>query len=101
MKPGLILLNHLAHGYLLHEFLSSYFNKRDDMYGGNLDGRFRIIKNILDESYKQRPNLKGKIGFRISANDYVKKGLTMNVSKKIVNLLDKFKPLYCCNCRLV
>lgn len=85
---------HLAHGYLLHEFLSSYFNKRDDIYGGNLNNRFRIIKNILDASYKQRPSLKGKIGFRISTNDYIKKGITINVSKKIVSLLDKFKPAY-------
>ena len=62
---------HLAHGYLLHEFLSNYFNKRKDTYGGVFNNRFRIIKNILKRCYKLEPNLIGRIGFRLSANDTI------------------------------
>lgn len=40
---------HAGHGYLLAEFMSTYANKRTDEYGGCLDNRVRIIKEILDE----------------------------------------------------
>lgn len=40
---------HAGHGYLLAQFMSPYINKRIDEYGGCLDNRVRIIKEILDE----------------------------------------------------
>lgn len=39
---------HAGHGYLLAEFMSTYANKRTDEYGGCLDNRVRIIKEIYD-----------------------------------------------------
>lgn len=39
---------HAGHGYLLAEFMSTYANKRTDEYGGCLDNRVRIIKEVLD-----------------------------------------------------
>ena len=85
---------HLAHGYLLHEFLSNYFNKRKDKYGGVFNNRFRIIRNILEKCYKLEPNLIGRIGFRLSANDYVKNGFDKKNIEQLVKKLDKFKPAY-------
>lgn len=38
---------HMAHGYLLSEFLDPFYNKRTDDYGGNLDNRYRIINEML------------------------------------------------------
>ncbi len=38
---------HGAHSYLLSRFLDPTFNQRDDEYGGNAGGRFRIVENIL------------------------------------------------------
>lgn len=38
---------HLAHGYLLSEFLDPFYNKRNDKYGGNTENRYRIVHQIL------------------------------------------------------
>jgi len=37
-----VLELHMAHGYLLHSFLSPLGNRRDDEYGGDLDARMRF-----------------------------------------------------------
>jgi len=41
---------HAAHGYLLSEFLSPFLNKRRDGWGGNVENRFRIVREILHRS---------------------------------------------------
>lgn len=38
---------HAAHGYLLSSFLSGYFNRRDDQYGGSLENRARFLLEIV------------------------------------------------------
>lgn len=38
---------HAAHSYLYSQFLSPYFNKRDDDYGGSSENRARIIFDTL------------------------------------------------------
>jgi 2,4-dienoyl-CoA reductase-like NADH-dependent reductase (Old Yellow Enzyme family) len=37
-----VLELHMAHGYLLHSFLSPLGNHREDAYGGDLEGRMRF-----------------------------------------------------------
>ena len=38
---------HCAHSYLLGQFLSPYYNKRTDAYGGSLENRVRIVEEII------------------------------------------------------
>ncbi|MEM1416521.1 MAG: NADH:flavin oxidoreductase [Myxococcota bacterium] len=40
---------HGAHGYVLAQFLSPTLNRRGDAYGGGLEGRTRLLLEILDE----------------------------------------------------
>ncbi len=46
---------HAAHGYLISEFLSPYFNIRQDSWGGTDENRFRFLKEIYQEVRKAVP----------------------------------------------
>lgn len=46
---------HLAHGYLLEEFLSPHFNKRTDEYGGSFENRARFALEVIEEIRKNIP----------------------------------------------
>jgi len=36
-----------AHGHLFHQFLSPWMNAREDRYGGDLDGRCRVLSELV------------------------------------------------------
>lgn len=40
---------HAAHGFLLSQFLSPLFNRRDDEYGGSIVSRMRLLLEVIDE----------------------------------------------------
>jgi len=46
---------HAAHGYLINQFLSPFFNERDDAWGGSDENRFRFLKEIILETRKALP----------------------------------------------
>ncbi|CAM3783564.1 NADPH dehydrogenase [Bordetella sputigena] len=62
---------HAAHGYLLHSFLSPVANLRQDEYGGDRQGRMRIVLEIAEELRRNWPAGK-PIFFRISCVDWRK-----------------------------
>lgn len=61
---------HGAHGYLLHQFLSPYSNKRNDQFGGSLENRMRFPLMAFAAVRKVWPEHK-PLGIRISAVDWV------------------------------
>ena len=44
----------MAHGYLLHQFLSPLYNARTDEYGGDLEGRTRFAREVLARGARAR-----------------------------------------------
>ncbi len=57
---------HSANGYLLDQFLQSKTNKRTDAYGGGLENRFRLLREILESIQEFYPP--DRIGVRLSPN---------------------------------
>jgi anthraniloyl-CoA monooxygenase len=68
-----ILLVHMAHGYLLHSFLSTLTNRRDDEYGGDLDGRMRFPLRVWDAVEEAWPGDRPR-GAVIPATDWARGG---------------------------
>jgi len=66
---------HLAHGYLLHSFVSPLSNKRNDAYGGSLDGRMRFPLDVAKAVRAAVPR-EMPLGARITGSDWLDGGLT-------------------------
>jgi 2,4-dienoyl-CoA reductase-like NADH-dependent reductase (Old Yellow Enzyme family) len=80
---------HSAHGYLLHEFLSPLSNRRTDRYGGSLENRTRIVREVVTAVRGVWPeNL--PLFVRISATDWTEGGWDIDQS---VELAKQIGPL--------
>lgn len=60
---------HAAHGYLVNQFLSPFFNRRIDNYGGSPENRFRFLKEIILEIKKSLPPDKAVL-VKLNTQDY-------------------------------
>lgn len=70
---------HMAHGYLLHEFLSPLANRRKDEYGGILDNRLRFPLRVARAVREEWPT-DLPLFVRISATDWVAGGWDLDQS---------------------
>lgn len=77
---------HMAHGYLLHEFLSPLSNQRDDEYGGSLENRMRLPLRIAKAVREVWP---AKLPYfvRISATDWMENGWDLEQSLALCHQL--------------
>ena len=79
---------HVAHGYLLNEFLSPYSNHRKDNYGGSVENRARLIIEIL-EGIRSKLGSKIAISVRVSGDEFVDGGLKPSDYKEIIPILER------------
>jgi NADPH2 dehydrogenase len=79
---------HAAHGYLINEFISPLSNKRSDSYGGSLEGRIRLLNEIIIAIRNEWP-IEKPLGIRISASEYHQDGLK---PKDLVEILNQITP---------
>ncbi len=87
MEAGFELIEiHGAHGYLVNQFLSNFSNIREDEYGGDTDGRTRFAVEIVKE-IRNRVGQACPLSFKISAQEFVPKGLTIEESIQILRRL--------------
>ena len=79
---------HGAHGYLIGQFMSPYTNRRTDIYGGSFEGRMRFPLRII-EKVRAAVGDDYPILFRLSADEFVKGGITLEESRKIAKRLEE------------
>ena len=77
---------HGAHGYLINQFLSGFSNIRNDLYGGDTIRRARFAREIVRE-VRQRVGSDFPLSFKISAQEFVSGGLTVEESIEILKIL--------------
>lgn len=72
-------------GYLLSQFLSPLRNKREDQYGGSLDNRARLAREII-EKMRSRLGRDYPITIRMSGNDFVPGSNSDSVTPAVARL---------------
>jgi len=68
---------HGAHGYLVSEFMSPYFNRRTDDYGGTVEGRMRFPLEVID-AVRRAVGKDFVVGIRINVDEFVDGGFTLD-----------------------
>ncbi|MFK4474897.1 2,4-dienoyl-CoA reductase-like NADH-dependent reductase (Old Yellow Enzyme family) [Paenibacillus sp. RC73] len=81
---------HGAHGFLLQNFFSPFFNRREDQWGGSLENRLRFplevireMKNVI-KKHATKPFI---FGYRISPDEHQEGGLRMKDTYVLIDRL--------------
>jgi 2,4-dienoyl-CoA reductase-like NADH-dependent reductase (Old Yellow Enzyme family) len=77
---------HMAHGYLLHEFLSPFSNKRNDEYGGSFENRIRLPLEVLTAVRTVVPD-SFPVFARISSTEWTEGGWDIEQSVELARKL--------------
>ena len=77
---------HGAHGFLLHSFVSPVSNTRTDGYGGSPEKRMRLPLEVAQAVRAVWPSHK-PLGFRVTADDYIEGGLTIEDAVRLGHAL--------------
>jgi 2,4-dienoyl-CoA reductase-like NADH-dependent reductase (Old Yellow Enzyme family)/thioredoxin reductase len=65
---------HASHGVLIEHFLSPYFNRREDEYGGSVENRCRLLVEALEAVHSEiGPDM--AVGIRINADELLPGGV--------------------------
>jgi len=78
---------HAAHGYLLSQFLSPHYNKREDEYGGILENRARFLIQVYEE-IRQRVGASFPIMVKINSEDFLENGMTVAEMITVCKMLE-------------
>ncbi len=77
---------HMAHGYLVHEFLSPLSNHRSDAYGGSLENRMRFALRVAEAVRAVWPDDRPLFA-RLSVTDWTEGGWDLEQSVELAKRL--------------
>ncbi|HMK34102.1 MAG TPA: mycofactocin system FadH/OYE family oxidoreductase 2 [Desulfomonilaceae bacterium] len=78
----------IGHSSLIRQFLSPLTNRREDEYGGDLDGRLRFCREVL-EAVKRATGTDFTLGVRLNADEmHPRGGLTLKDAAEIAKRLE-------------
>ncbi len=78
---------HISHSYLLHQFLSPLYNKREDEYGGSFENRLRFAREVIEE-VRRRAGTDWVVGVRISLTDFIPGALDVEDAVRVAQMLE-------------
>ncbi|MCS4486724.1 NADH-dependent flavin oxidoreductase [Staphylococcus americanisciuri] len=77
---------HGANHYLIHQFFSPYYNRREDMWGEPLRFPIAVVDEVIRVVNEENPE-DFIIGYRFSPEEAESPGITMSRTKCLVNAL--------------
>ncbi len=83
---------HCGHGWLINQFLSPYFNKRTDEYGGSLENRTRLARRIL-QAIRKKCGPRFAIEMRMSGSELFEGGYDLAEGVAIAQALEEYVDL--------
>ena len=78
---------HSAHGYLLSQFLSPHYNKRNDSYGGSVENRAKLLIEVYKE-IRKRVGVSLPVMVKINSEDFLEGGFTVEDMIKVCHMLE-------------
>jgi len=78
---------HASHSYLIEQFLSPFYNKRRDSYGGSTENRLRFLLEILT-AIREKYGRNFALGIRLNAEEFLPGGLSGEDMKPIARTLE-------------
>lgn len=84
-----MLMIHGGHGWLINQFLSPYFNKRTDEYGGSLENRCRFAVRVL-EAVRRAVGPFFPIEFRLSGSELFEGGYDLEEGCRIAKQIEPY-----------
>ena len=79
---------HSAHGYLLSEFLSPFFNRRTDNYGGSIENRSRIVLDVF-QRVRSAVGTDYPVLIKLNSQDFVVGGFSVDDMLAVSVLLEQ------------
>jgi len=79
---------HAAHGFLLSQFLTPYYNRRTDEYGGTIENRMRMLIETCLEVRKM-VGTEYPILIKINSSDAIEQGMTFEECKYVCKKLEE------------
>lgn len=87
-----MIMIHAGHGWLINQFLSPYFNKRTDQYGGSLENRCRLAKEVLT-AVRAAVGPRFPIELRMSGSELFEGGYDLDEGVRIAQQLESYVDL--------
>ena len=87
-----MIMVHAGHGWLINQFLSPWFNKREDEYGGSLENRVRFAREILT-AIRESVGPAFPIELRMSGSELFEGGYDLEEGCRIAHALEDYVDL--------
>ncbi len=77
---------HVAHGYLLSRFLTPYYNRRTDEYGGTIENRARAVVETI-QRVRETVGEEYPVLVKVNCDDFMEGGLTFEDCRHVCKML--------------